>query len=343
MAAPPTTESRDRPVHRRALLPLLAGWLLAAAGLGFVGWRLRRAAAARGESVPDYLAGALAEVAWVPWLVAMAGYSLVYVLLDAAVVTRVVRWSLVPARYGEVLPLRAAAHLLAVLNEPVGKAALALGLRRRYRVPIAAAASAMVFLAVAELVSLALWAVLGHRIAGDRLPAVFDAVPAVTAGVLVAVVAAHLAVTRTAAGRALAARRPALQAFGRATAGRYLEVLGWRAPLMLLAVLVYSRSLGWFGVPVGFGEMLGILPVVLLGVVVPGPMRAVAVALWVLLFPDHPAQAAAFGLLQHLAFLLFNALLGAAFLTRATRLLADPGPAAGAGSSPAADPSTPAS
>ena len=341
MAAPHPTPVRDRQVRRRAVLPLLAGWLVAAGGLGFVWWRLHRAAAARGASVPDYLAQALADVRWLPWLAAMAAYSVVYVLVDAGLLTRVVRWSLAPVRFAEVLPLRAAAHLLAVLNEPVGKAALALGLRRRYRVPIGAAASTMGWLAVAELLSLALWAALGYGLAADRLPAAFDAVPAVTAGVLAAVVGVHLVVSRTGAGRAAAARRPVLQAFGRATWRRYLEVLAWRAPLMLLAVVVYSRALGWFGIPVGFGEMLGILPVVLLGAVVPGPMRAVAVVLWVLLFPDQPAQAAAFGLLQHLAFLAFNAVIGAAFLTRATRLLAEP--AAAATSRPPAAPSTPAS
>jgi hypothetical protein len=146
-------------------------------------------------------------------------------------------------------------------------------------------------------------------------------IPWLAAGSLVAGGVAHLALTRTASGRRLCRRRHLLRAFGAATVRRYAEVVALRAPLMAAAVGVYTVSVRLFGVPVGLGEMLGYLPVVLFGAATPGPLRSVAVVLWVLLFPQYPGQMAAFGLLQHALFTLVNAVVGVAFLRRATRAL----------------------
>jgi hypothetical protein len=43
--------------------------------------------------------------------------------------------------------------------------------------------------------------------------------------------------------------------------------------------------------------------------------------LWALLFPDHVAEMTAFGIIQHNAFVLFNAAIGLLFLRRANREL----------------------
>ena len=45
-------------------------------------------------------------------------------------------------------------------------------------------------------------------------------------------------------------------------------------------------ALRLFGGTISFGEMLGYLPVILLGATLPGPMHSVAILFWVLLFPD---------------------------------------------------------
>jgi hypothetical protein len=50
-------------------------------------------------------------------------------------------------------------------------------------------------------------------------------------------------------------------------------------------------------------------------------MRAVAILLWVTLFPDRAAQMTAFGLVQHNFFIFFNAAIGLLFLKRANREL----------------------
>ena len=57
------------------------------------------------------------------------------------------------------------------------------------------------------------------------------------------------------------------------------------------------------------------------GTLIPGPFRAFAVALWPTLFPEHVAEMAIFGFVQHNFFLLFNAGIGLIFLKRANREL----------------------
>ncbi len=298
---------------------MLAGWATAVPCFGYVYWRLDRAAAERGSSVAGYLADSLDGVRWLPWLALMVGYCVVYLLLDAAVLHRVVAWALSPVPYRDLVALRSASYLLSLLNDQVGKVAVALGLRRRCRVPFGSAVSPLAFLLVAEFLSLSLWAAAGYAAARRTLPPALDAVPWLAGGTLTALVAAHLVLTRSGAGQALAERRRWLRAFRLATWRRYVEVLALRAPLVLLAVVVYTVTVRLFGVPVAPAEMFGVLPVVLLGAAVPGPLRAAAVALWVALFPDHPGQMAAFGILQHTLFLVVNASIGLLLLPAAAR------------------------
>jgi hypothetical protein len=70
--------------------------------------------------------------------------------------------------------------------------------------------------------------------------------------------------------------------------------------------------------------MLGYLPVIFFGAAVPGPFRAVAIALWSFIYADNPGQATAFGLVQHNFFIFFNAAIGLLFLRRANRELFGP-------------------
>ena len=83
----------------------------------------------------------------------------------------------------------------------------------------------------------------------------------------------------------------------------------------------YLEHLLLFGIEFGYLQMLGILPVIFFGASVPGPFRAVAVSMWVVLFPDYPAEMSAFGLVQHNFFILFNAMFGLVFMRRAQKEL----------------------
>ena len=78
---------------------------------------------------------------------------------------------------------------------------------------------------------------------------------------------------------------------------------------------------GLFGVEIPFVQMIGVLPLIFFGTLIPGPFRAFAVALWPTLFPDYVAEMAVFGFVQHNFFLLFNAGIGLLFLRRANREL----------------------
>jgi hypothetical protein len=50
-------------------------------------------------------------------------------------------------------------------------------------------------------------------------------------------------------------------------------------------------------------------------------MRAAAITIWVVLFPEREAQMSAFGFVMHNFFIFFNATIGLCFLRRAKREL----------------------
>jgi hypothetical protein len=195
----------------------------------------------------------------------------------------------------------------------------------------------MLFIMLCEFYYLLSWATLGWALHRERLPEPFDLVPLLATAAAVAFVALVL-LFRTRLGRGWALReRPLLRAFRRARAWQYLAILALRSPAMLAAVWVYARAASLFGVEIPYTAMLGYLPLVFFGASTPGPMRSVAIALWVVLFPGREGAMAAFGFVQHNFFILFNAALGLLFLRRAQRELfgpaAEPDPASTAPSS----------
>ena len=114
-----------------------------------------------------------------------------------------------------------------------------------------------------------------------------------------------------------------MHAFREASLYQYLVILLMRSPALLAAVVVYAEALELFGVQYSYLQMLGILPVIFFGASIPGPFRAVAVSMWVILFPEYPAEMSAFGLVQHNFFILFNAMFGLIFMRRVQRELFD--------------------
>ena len=102
---------------------------------------------------------------------------------------------------------------------------------------------------------------------------------------------------------------------------RYLTIILLRSPALLAAVVVYKQALGLFGVEASYGQMLGYLPVIFFGAATPGPMRTVAITLWVVLFPGNEGEMTTFGFVQHNFFIFFNAAIGLLFLRRANREL----------------------
>ncbi len=296
-------------------------WAITAACFAYLYVRIDGAAARQGSSFVPYLVGVFESVSWTRWLALMIPYSFFFFLIDTAVLWRVVNWFNARVRYLDLLPVRASTYILSILNEQVGKGAMALYLNRRDGVPGWQVGSSMLFIIGCELLYLALWANIGLAISGDALPEVFGILPLIGL-VFAAIFAVHLLYFsgRIFPGSTLR-DRDILMAFRKASFWNYLGVIVIRSPALIAAAFVYSGALHLFGVEVSVLEMLGYLPVIFAGAAFPGPMRSVAITLWVTLFPENAGELAAFGLVQHNFFIFFNAAIGLLFLRRANREL----------------------
>ncbi len=304
------------PLWQRAL-----PWLLAAACFAYLYSRIAGAARRVGQGPFEFLASVFAGVDWTLWLLLMIPYSFFFFLIDTLVVWRIVNWFNARVGYLDLLPIRGSAYILSLVNEQVGKGAMALYLNRRDGVPGWEVGSSMLFVMFCEFFYLLLWATLGWLIAGELLPEVFSWIPWIAAGAALFLVLWMLYFQgRIAPGLGLR-DRPLLLAFRKARPWHYGVVVLLRSPALLGAVVVYTAALGLFGVEVSPLTMLGVLPVIFFGASVPTPMRAAAITLWVTLFPERPAEMAAFGIVQHNFFIFFNAAIGLLFLRRANREL----------------------
>ena len=315
-SVPAVAASRKAKSWQR-ILPLL----IAAACFTYLYNSLNHAATAEGTSLLSYLAKNFERVNWYLWLALMVPYCFFYLILDSLMIWSVINWFNAKVSYAGILPIRASAYILSMVNEQVSKGAIAVYLNRRDGVPGWEVGSSMIFITICEFYSLILWATFGVLLGWDRFQPVFHVIPWIAlASTAFFVILLLFFNGRILAGAALR-DRPIFRALRLAKVWHYLVVLAIRAPLVITAVLVYTVALRMFGGTVTFGEMLGYLPVVLLGATLPGPMHSVAILFWVLLFPDKPGQMTAFGFVMHNFFMLFNATVGLLFLRRATREL----------------------
>ncbi len=311
---PATAAPRKAKLWQR-LLP----FLITAGCFAYLYERLSRGAAAEGSRLLPYLLKSFENVSWPRWLALMIPYCFLYLLLDSVVVWSVINWFNAKIRYADILPIRASAYILSLVNEQVSKGAIALYLNRRDGVPGWEVGSSMLFLMFCEYYSLILWGTIGVSLRWGTIQPVFHAIPWIALGSVLFFVLFYL-FFRGAIGSGIALRdRPILRAFRLAKVWHYAAVILLRAPLVIAGVIVYTLALRLFGGSVSFSEMLGYLPVIFFGAAMPGPMHSVAILFWVLLFPDRPGQMTAFGFVMHNFFVLFNAGVGLLFLRRATR------------------------
>jgi hypothetical protein len=297
----------------------LLPFLITAACFAYLYERLSRGAAAEGSRLLPYLLKSFENVSWPRWLAMMIPYCFLYLLLDSVVVWSVINWFNTKIRYADILPIRASAYILSLVNEQVSKGAIALYLNRRDGVPGWEVGSSMLFLMFCEYYSLILWGAIGVSLRWGTIQPVFHVIPWIALGSGLFFVVFYLFFRGT-IGPGIALRdRPILRAFRLAKLWQYGAVILLRAPLVIAGVIVYTLALRLFGGSVSFSEMLGYLPVIFFGAAMPGPMHSVAILFWVLLFPDRPGQMTAFGFVMHNFFVLFNAAVGLLFLRRATR------------------------
>jgi hypothetical protein len=303
-------------------------WLITLLCFAYLYGKVDSAAARAGLNLTAYLGGIFARVSWSSWLALMVPYSLFFFLIDSLVVWRVINWFNSRVSYADMLPIRGSSYILSIVNEQVGKGAMALYLNRREGIPGWEVGSSMLFIMFCEFYYLLTWACVGWLLGRDDLPEEFGLIPLIAAGAAVFLVFFLLFFRgRIAPGSGLR-DRPVFKAFREARPWQYAAVIVLRSPALLSAVIVYTLALRLFGVEVGFGQMLGYLPVIFFGAATPGPMRTVAITLWVLLFPGNEGEMTAFGFVQHNFFIFFNAAIGLLFLRRANRELFGTAPAA---------------
>lgn len=316
-ASLPRVETRKKPKLWQRLLP----WLITIACFAYLYNVLNHAAVAAGTRPIPYFIKSFENVSWTRWLALMIPYCILFLLIDSLVVWGVINWFNAKLSYAEILPIRASAYILSLVNEQVSKGAIAYYVNRRNGVPGWEVGSSMLFIMFCEFYSLIAWATIGVLLQWNHFPKVFHVIPWIALGAGVFFVIFHLFFTgKIAAGLALR-ERPIFRSFRLAKVKHYAAVLLMRAPLILGGVVAYTLALRLFGGTVTFGEMLGYLPVIFFGAATPGPMHSVAILFWVLLFPDKPGQMTAFGFVQHNFFILFNAGVGLIFLRKATREL----------------------
>lgn len=310
-------------VKKSNLLKQAIPWLITIACFIFLYTRIAGPAAAQDMTVVEYLTNVFASVNWWMWLALMVPYSLFFFLIDSLIVWRVINWFNARVSYGDILPVRASTYVLSILNEQVGKGAMALYLYRREGVPGWKLGSSMLFIMVCELIYLCAWANIGLALQWDNLPEVFRALPWVGMGIVAVFAVAFLYFKGKILPNLQLRERDIFWAFRDAQISQYALILVLRSPALLAAVVVYAEALALFGIEYSYLQMLGILPVIFFGASIPGPFRAVAVSMWVILFPEYPAEMSAFGLVQHNFFILFNAIIGLLFVRRAQRELFD--------------------
>ena len=281
--------------------------------------RLSHAATAEGTGLVPYLLKSFENVNWGRWLSLMIPYCFLYLFIDSAVVWSVINWFNTKIRFADILPIRASAYILSLVNEQVSKGAIALYLNRRDGVPGWEVGSSMLFLMFCEYYSLMLWATIGVTLQWNTIQPVFHVIPWIALGSAVFFVFFYVFFSGRIGSEMKLRERPILRAFRLAKVWHYAAVIAMRAPLVIAGVVVYTLALRLFGGSVSFGEMLGYLPVIFFGAAMPGPMHSVAILFWVLLFPDRPGQMTAFGFFMHNFFIIFNAGVGLLFLRRATR------------------------
>jgi hypothetical protein len=219
-------------------------WLITLICFGFLWTRLHGAAGRAGMDVGSYMARVLESVRWGPWLALMVPYSLLFLLIDTVVIWRVIHWFNAPVRLLDVLPIRASSYILSIVNEQVGKGAIALYMNRRHGIPGWEVGSSMLFIMFCEFYYLLAWATLGYSLSRGNLPPVFRVIPIVAGLAVVFFVIWTAYFSGRIAPASLVRDRAILRAFRLARPWQYAAVMLLRSPAMLAAVVVYTVPRG---------------------------------------------------------------------------------------------------
>jgi hypothetical protein len=296
----------------------LLPWLITGGCFAYLYTRLAGAAQAKGTDLIPYLVSIFQNVNWLNWLGLMIPYCIFFFLIDTLILTRVFNWFNAKISYREIIPVRASSYILSIINEQVSKGAMVLYLRQKAGVPGWEVGSSMLFIMFCEFCELLLWATIGVGLQWDRFPSIFHSIPWIAVVFVIVFFTVYFFAGKIGPLQPIL-NKPIFGSFRKAHLWQYAAVVAMRTPILLAGVIVYTLVLHLFGVSATFSEMLGYTPVVFFGATTPGPMRSVAILLWVTLFPDNPGELTAFGFVQHNFFIFFNATIGLLFVRQAMR------------------------
>jgi hypothetical protein len=318
---------KPTPNKTRSLVFRMITWLLALGCFFLVYTRIEASAARDGLTTIAYLTKFFQDADWTLWLALMIPYSFFFFLVDSHATWRAIRWFNAPEiRLANVLPIRASAYILSLINEQVGKGAMSLYLLRRHDVPGWKAVSTMVLLGIVEVYQLLIFSAIGVAVYFDLVQEASITLPLPQIMLSVFAIAFlyfpfHVAYFNGRLFKNSTLRdKPIFHALKQAEIKHYILILLCKAPNLIGAVIVYSLALSLFSVDVSFGQMLAFLPVIFLAAALPLPFHAGALLLWAVLFPDFP-EVGVFSMIMHTFFVVFNAVIGVIFLPLANKEL----------------------
>lgn len=276
------------------------------------------------------------------FLLFMVPNSLFYFAWDTLVLAYLMRWFHGPIRYRDLLPVRAASYVVALLNTQLARGAMAFYLMRQLRAPFLQVASTVVFLTLLELTHLAIWATGGMLSFPTRVPRGLFWIPAGMALfwlVFLLYWRLDFAPWRRALllaerllpglkGRLRVRTWSIFRTFDQASLKRYLQVILLRAPMFLFSLLIHYQAVRSFGFEIPLAQMTAFLPIIFMLAALPVTVAHLGTtqAAWIFFFSNYAAgpQLLAYSLASHLAFMLTRAMLGLFFLPRVYRDLLRP-------------------
>src|SRR5712691_8006367 len=262
---------------------------------------------------------ALSRAQLLPFLGLMGSFSLCFFLLDTFVLSQLIRWFHGPLPYRVLLPVRAVTYLVSMINTQLAQGALALYIHRRFRTPLAQITSTVVLMILLETTNLILFATVGCMAFPGGAPLSLLALP-------LALVAVWLLLIGLARGKlgVLGQRLSGseiLSTFRRARLRHCVVVLGLKGTVFILALLVHSQALAFFGIHIPLGRLVAFLPIVFLMGALPITVAHLGTsqAAWIFFFSAYApaADLLAYSLVSHLTFMLANGTFGVLFLPKA--------------------------
>jgi Lysylphosphatidylglycerol synthase TM region len=262
---------------------------------------------------------ALSRAQLLPFLALMGSFSLCFFLLDTFVLSKLIRWFHGPLPYRDLLPVRAVTYLVSIINTQLAQGALALYMHRRFRTPLAQITSTVVLMILLETTNLILFATVGFIAFPGGAPLSLLALPLA----LVAVWLLLISLARDKLGilGQRLSHSELLSTFRRARLRHCAVVLGLKGTVFLLALLVHSQALAFFGIEIPLARLVTFLPVVFLMGALPITVAHLGTsqAAWIFFFSAYApaADLLAYSLVSHLTFMLANGIFGVLFLPKA--------------------------